>query len=950
MISPRLAALVAVLLGPLTAVSADAPASPLTPEQERATFHFADSNLVAELVAAEPEITSPVAMTWDANGRLFVVEMTDYPSGPVSGRVTLLEQPDASGRFRKSHVFARGLAFPNGITPWRHGVLVTAAPDILFLADTHGDGVADWQEKLLTGFVEGNQQLRVNGLFWGLDNWIYGANGRSGGEVQWSGSGVPAVSIRSRDFRFRPDLKKFEAIAGHSQFGLGHDDWGNRFPVFNNLPIRHVVLEQSYLDRQPGLGGIDNVPSAARGPEDRRVFGLAPPLLMIPQPVGYFTSACGPSILRGEGLGSNYNGDAFVCEPVQNVVTRRKLVPRGATFTAERPDGEREFLASTDPWFHGVFTCAGPDGCLYVVDFYRKYVEHPHWVAEKFKTTTPWREGENHGRIWRIRDRRIPPNSVQPTLQNASSLELVHHLASPTGWWRDTAQRLLIERDDRTIAPQLEAILRNSERPTARLHALHTLAGLKSLSVGSLLHALQDPEPGLREQAARLAETFPPADSISGALLHLASDAFPRVRFQTALSLGQISHPGVPAALAAIASRDLSDQWITTAVLSSAGGEPLKLLRQFSNRVDSASDVEINFLVELSRLCARVPAADFFSWARSIDSSNRMFFLSGFLAGRSTPGAPAGLEPAIVAATCEQARELAAQSAAPLRLRTSALRVLSRLQPLENREILSRFLQPGQPASLQAATAQGMMEWNDATSATETFGKWNSLSTTLRRQVLAASPRYSRWTEALLRAAESGMVSISEFDPSLRQTLLRSTDPARKARAEKMFQADSDRDAVVRKFARAAELPGTPGPGALIFARACLSCHTIQGVGARVGPDLSGIVTHARETLLVDIFDPSRQVLPDFVRYTAIKADGEAVTGIVAAESADSVTLRNAGIPDLTLNRSQIKELKAEGKSLMPDGLEQGLSEQDVADLLEFLHHPDRKLLPGESR
>jgi len=311
--------------------------SPLTAAEERNTFRLADTNLTIELVASEPAVRAPVAVAWDADGRMFVAEMTDYPSGPVSGRIRLLEDLDGDGRYERNTVFATNLAFPNGVMPWNNGVLVTAAPDIWFLADTNGDGVADVRVKVLTGFTEGNQQLRVNGLFWGLDNWIYGANGRSDGEARWADSTSAAagnISIRRHDFRFRPDTKELEAIAGHSQFGMGHDDWGNRFPVFNNMPIRHVVMEDRYINRQPLLAGVDVVPSISPMPDGNRVFALTPPALLIPQPVGFFTSACGPSVYRGTALPRSYQGNYFVCEPVQNVVQRRVLVPNGSTFVA----------------------------------------------------------------------------------------------------------------------------------------------------------------------------------------------------------------------------------------------------------------------------------------------------------------------------------------------------------------------------------------------------------------------------------------------------------------------------------------------------------------------------------------------------------------------------------------------------------------------------------------
>src|SRR5437867_988846 len=168
-----------------TIIAADRSDRSLSPEQEFASFHFADENLTAELVAAEPDIVAPVAMAFDADGRLFVAEMTDYPSGPVSGRIRLLEDRDGDGRYERSTVFADKIAFPNGVMPWNGGVLVTAAPDVLFFKDNDGDGHADERRVVLTGFAEGNQQLRVNGLYWGLDNWIYGANGRRDGEVGW---------------------------------------------------------------------------------------------------------------------------------------------------------------------------------------------------------------------------------------------------------------------------------------------------------------------------------------------------------------------------------------------------------------------------------------------------------------------------------------------------------------------------------------------------------------------------------------------------------------------------------------------------------------------------------------------------------------------------------------------------------------------------------------------
>src|SRR6266516_7712426 len=248
-----------------TAIAAGPSDSPLAPHEELTTFHFADSNLIADLVVSEPDVFAPVAVAWDADGRLFVAEMTEYHSGPVSGRIRMLEDRDGDGRYERATIFADKIAFPNGVMAWNSGVLVTAAPDILFFKDNDGDGHADERRVILSGFAEGNQQLRVNGLTWGIDNWVYGANGRSDGEVHavevQIGSNWPTIgslfnrtnSLRGRDFRFRPATCEFEAIAGRSQFGTTFDDWGNRFLSWNTMPFRHVVIESRYLDRVPLL-------------------------------------------------------------------------------------------------------------------------------------------------------------------------------------------------------------------------------------------------------------------------------------------------------------------------------------------------------------------------------------------------------------------------------------------------------------------------------------------------------------------------------------------------------------------------------------------------------------------------------------------------------------------------------------------------------------------------
>ena len=372
-----------------------------SPEAELKSFRLADPNLRIELVASEPDVESPVAIAWTPDGSLFVAEMPGYPTTENTGRIKKLSDPDGDGRYTLVSVFADDLNFPNHIMPYRGGILVTDAPSIYFLEDTDGDGVADRRETIFSGFKPGNEQLRVNGLYWGLDNWIYGANGRSGGSVTGARQTEP-VAIDGRDFRFRPDLSAFEAITGLSQFGLGHDDWGNRFTTWNHRFARQVMLEQRHLERNPTLNAYA-LSDTSQSEHDRRVHTLVLDTKRFNRdPVGYFTSLSGLTANRGPGLGPDYRRSFFAGASAQAAVVHRKMDYSGVALKAINPDSEREFIASTDGWFHPVNFSNGPDGGFYLVDFYRSLVEHPQWAHEDKREGVDWELGREYGRIWRI--------------------------------------------------------------------------------------------------------------------------------------------------------------------------------------------------------------------------------------------------------------------------------------------------------------------------------------------------------------------------------------------------------------------------------------------------------------------------------------------------------------------------------------------------------------------
>ncbi len=583
---------------------------PYSPRQALETFQVPPGFRV-ELVAAEPEIADPVAMAFDERGRLFVVEMPGYPleTRPL-GRVKLLEDTDGDGRFEKSTLFTEGLGFANGVMPWKGGVLVTTAPDVVYFADTNGDGRADVRRVVLTGFAKTNPQLLVNGLQYGFDNWIYGAYpkvgmprrymeefGNLGEPIRFEGHPeVPPVDIfkQGMDFRFRPGELKLEAVSGNSQFGHSFDARGNRFTLWNNDHIRHVVIQSRYLARNPYLAVSSAMDSISDHEKSARVKAITErPLHIHESEIGHFTSACGLSIYAGGKFPAAYEGASFVCEPAHNLVHADLLSPHGATYKAARfpAAGAAEFLASTDSWFRPVMTAAGPDGALYVVDYYRKVIDHPEWLPPEMLKRKDLRDGSEYGRIYRIvsgiaggeaSGAAKPPEPFTDTADG-----LLQALTSENQWRRITAQRLIVERGveqaveqgvgrgvergvERAGLDALRALARTAPSPYTRIHALWTLDGLGAMDAGLVLAALDDPIPAVREHALRLAENFLADLRVVSKIRGLVHDPDSRVQFQLACTLGLIEGPESFEALLKIAQAQFDDQWFQVAVLASA--------------------------------------------------------------------------------------------------------------------------------------------------------------------------------------------------------------------------------------------------------------------------------------------------------------------------------------------------------------------------------------------
>ena len=936
----------------------DAMPAPLSPAESIRAFRVGPG-LKVELVAAEPLVESPIAVDFAADGRLWVCEMRDYPAGldnnwKPGGAVKVLEDRDGDGRYETATTFLDGLPFPTGVMAWRKGVLICAAPEILYAEDTDGDGKADVRRVLYSGFSTENFQARVNGLAYGLDNWVYGANGLIGGTIHGTASGRE-FNIGGRDFRFKPDTGEFEPASGLTQQGRTRDDWGNQFGGNNSVLIQHYPLPDHDARRNPRVAAPAPAVAPGRPPDPSLLFPTSRTLARYnhPESANHVTSACSPAIYRDSLLGPALAGNAFTCEPVHNLVARTVLDPSGVTFSGRRADDEpaSEFLSSVDPWCRPVQVRTGPDGALWVVDMYRFVIEHPRWISPDRLASLDVRAGADRGRIYRVVPDDRPARPV-PRLDDLPVRDLAAALDSPNGPLRDLVHRLLVHRGDRSAAPVLVGLAGAGKHPECRAQALGALDGLGALESASLLAAMADPHPGVRREAARLAGPRLGHDAaLDRALLALADDPTITVRFQAALSLGDWDAPEAGRALGRIAVRDGKDRWVRAAVLSSAtahAGEVLsQVLASAGPRGPSPSLIEP--LIATAAAAGDRRALDGLL-GKAGSSGPEPWRLGAIAALLDGPLAAAVADDPAVRDAIASARSLAADGSARPRDRVAAIRLLGRARAdLDaDREALARHLDPGEPAEVQLAAIRGLARLGDPASAGAIVARWPRLGPSARGSALDALLAREETAGVLLSALEGGRIAPAQVDAAHRERLLHQGPDARRRRAAGVFgsSAIGPRKAVLDAYASARTRPGDPARGRAIFERACASCHKLGGVGHEVGPDLAALTDTSPDALLTAILDPNREVDARYAVYSAATKDGRVVAGLIVAETASALTLKRQDEQTDSILRADLDELSTAGRSLMPEGLENDLKPADVADVIAFVARPP-KAVPG---
>ncbi|HEY2253734.1 MAG TPA: PVC-type heme-binding CxxCH protein [Planctomycetaceae bacterium] len=978
---------------------------PTKPADAAKTFET-QNGFRMKLLAAEPLVTSPVALEYDEHGRGWVLEMRDYPFtdkntdkpfGDKSadlplGRVRVLRDTNGDGLFDESRIFADDISWPTGLAFWKGGVFVAATPHIWYFKDTDGDGIADVREKLFTGFRKFNIQAVINNPKWGLDHQIYAAGGTNGGQITSPPDPqAPAIKLATNDFRINPLTTKLEPLSGGARFGMTFDDWGNRFLCNIRNPVIHVVLPARYLARNPSIPFQKAVFDAAESGDTLPVYRSSPPEawrafraqrwagdaegLSYPRselvPDGYFTSACGITIYRGSAYPQEYYGQAFLSDVAANLVHRESLTPFGVTFRAKRIDEKTEFVRSTDIWFRPVNFVNAPDGTLHVVDMYRETIEHPWSIPDDIKAALDLESGRDSGRLWRLE----PPNFQYPKLiplAQASTAELVAQLENRNAWHRETAHRLIFERQDKAAVAPLRHLLETSANPLARLHALWSLHGLESLTEADLLKALADPVAGMREHSVRLAESRLDSNAeLLGRVLALANDADPRVRFQVAFSLGDVPQESATAALARIARHDAADEHFRAAVLSSSAGRGARLLAEVLADGRFAATIEARPLVRL--LAQSVGAgkstddlklvATALVAAPTTDRTRpwKTEVVSGLgegikRTGRTLAKVFADVDPEVnvlAAELLKDAARLAVDAEVAVPERVQAAQILGFGEFASAKEPLLACLDTRQPLAVQQAAIRTLAAFPDAEVAARLLAGWPTFSPPVRTEVVEAMLARVDRIPLLLDEVEQKRIGVGQLSPVRRGLLMKHADPKIRDRAKILFAPDAPgpRHEVIKEYEqKLSSLKGDSQRGRIVFERECATCHRLANKGYEVGPNLETIRHHAPRQVLTNILDPSREVSPNYVEYIVATKDGRISTGMLSAETATSVTLRRANDVQETILRENIDELAGSGKSLMPEGLEQKLAPQDMADLLAFLLAPPVPSQAGPSK
>lgn len=946
-------------------------APPRQPDVALDSFEIADE-LRLELFAAEPLVMDPVAITFDAAGRMFAVEYGDYPIGPENGgeplsRIVLLEDGDGDGRADQRTVFADKLNFCHSAMPYRGGLLIGEQTRIVHLKDTDGDNVADVRDVLFDGFTPAHPQMQIGNPRWGIDNEIYLNYGP--GKITSPSNPDSPVNMPRKDFVFDPQTMKFHADGGWGQFGNTVDRWGNRFFCTNRNPIITTSFSSEIASRNPFFTISKTSYDVAASGSDSRVYPLVKMKSNYLSHAGTHTAACGVTAFTGDALGNDrfgrpYQDSVFVCEPIGHLVTRSLIDRDGARLTASRAQEKTDFLASNDPWFRPASLATGPDGALYLADMYRLWVEHPKFLPPEIAAQLDWRAGEDRGRIYRIVGKN--QTTTRTRLAPAKPADRLRMLDDANGWSQFIAHQLIVEDQDKESVVGVRERLHSAESPSTRLHSLWILSGIHELSDEDLIQAMEDQHWRIRADAARIARSRMSVKAVQNAVVRLVHDNDPTVKLQVTLALGNASGVLASIAMNMIAITSYDDPLICDALLSSLESHSCAEIIKYLVGVaefDQATSHRTDFIRDLSSIIGTrgdqkecrelmeticLDNADGRAWWQFACVSG---FADGLQRHRGSMGRislakflsspPTGLEDSAehFQAWLDRNKETLFDPKADLADRVAAIGLLMHQSHDETDSILAELLTSRQAAEIQVATVDVLARSVTPARCDLLLQQWPQLSPLARAPALAVLLRRTDATTLMLQAMKEGVLPKSLLTIDQRVRLLKHRDESVRTIATEILggAVSANRREVAKQYQVALTADASAAEGAKIFRKACSNCHRIGDVGHQTGPDLSDTRNRSAEALLYDILDPNAKVEPRYTSYSILTRSGEVYSGLIASDSGDQVVLQMAENKKVTVARDEIEQIKSNDISLMPEGIEKDVTPQQMADLLAFL-------------
>jgi putative membrane-bound dehydrogenase-like protein len=945
-------------------------------------FHI-EEGFQLKLVSSEPLIKDPVDFDFNEHGEALVLEMPGYPFEDKQSRILLLHDHNHDGVFDDVSVYAENLQLASSFLPYREGVLVAAPPYLLYLKDLDNDKQVEAIDTLMGGFSTGNLQHNYNGLTYGLDNWIYAVNGGNSGKPYWWGDTTTVMDLRGQDFRFNLATRVMERIGESSGgFGLGMDEAGHLFETHNLTHISHLVFPERYTRGQHMLKEhtLENISNHEENGLARIYpIGEQESRVNHPEQSGYFSGSCGITYYGGGALGVEFDQTVWVADVVLNLIHVDKISEKGSSYQASRLMDKREFLASTDRSFRPVNMTVGPDGAMYIVDMYRQVIEHPEWIPDEIEKTLDLNAGKDKGRIYKITNEKFS-NSFDVTQFNTAE-GMISSLKHSNQWVRKTAHRLLIDR--KLTAGQTKALteLLNDDYEVARIHALWILHIKNQLDTNQLVQSLNDVSAGVRENALLITENFINTDDeLLKKCIALVNDAHPRVRMQAALSLSLLQVDKFTHYKSDLfrayqsAAQANQDDWnvaaLTLAAQSSASelfasileNESVSLNSNLLNSLalacsNSQDDMKIimrklsqskltdgqrkDIIHQLTQGTASFSGSTLLPEIQVLERTDSGVVIAELAALRHRLKLPASPE---FLKYSREALKMVLNHTLSDSVRIQQMSLLKLLPYKEKSEVLYQCLQNNEPLKIQEEALRQLSEFREPEIGLRVVKIWNELSPQTRRYASDLLLYNESNHDALLTGLEQGTINIGEmnFDLERRRMLLWWTDNEKtKQRASVLFTDEgvTNRQEAIEKMKPALALNGSAEKGAKVFESICSNCHVYGSRGNDVGPVLTEINRKSKESLMHDILDPNAAVDTRYINHRLLTKEGAVHIGMVDSETDKYITIKKMGGEKVTVNKSDMKSFTSMGTSLMMEGLENSMSHQEMADLLEFLQN-----------